>query len=247
MRVLVVCAVADEGRAVMRHLGEAVATAVGPYRQAARTLGAADDPIGPAPTTDIITVVSGVGEAASAAATATALAIDPSIGLVVSAGIAGGISVRAPIGGVVVADRIVAADLGAEEPGSPGVRIPLSALGYDGGVVEVPDGLVRRAAAFTDAVVGTILTVSTVTASEERIKDFTRAHPEALAEAMEGHGVAVAASAHGVPMLEVRTISNPVGVRDPKDWDIEGALDALADAMHALLGDGRGTSLAAGA
>lgn len=247
MRVLVVCAVAEEARAVMRNLGDAVATTLGPYRMAARTLTADDDVIGPAPTSDVVTVVSGVGEAASAAATATALAIDPSIGLVVSAGIAGGISVRAPIGGVVVADRIVAADLGAEEPGSPGARIPLSALGYDGGVVTTPEGLVRRAAAFTGAVVGTILTVSTVTASEQRIMDFTRAHPEALAEAMEGHGVAVAAAAHGIPMLELRTISNPVGVRDPQDWDIEGALDALADAMHALLGDGRSTTLAAGA
>jgi futalosine hydrolase len=138
---------------------------------------------------------------------------------------------------------VVAADLGAEEPGSPGARIPLSVLGYEGGSLDADPDLVRRAAALTSGVVGTILTVSTVTASPERIDDFVRTHPEALAEAMEGHGVAVAAQAHGLPFLEMRTISNPVGVRDPKDWDITGALDALADATHALLGDGRAATL----
>jgi futalosine hydrolase len=245
MRVLVVCAVADEARAVMRHLGEATATTVGPYRMAARTLTADDDVLGPAPRSDVVTLVSGIGEAAAAAATATALALDPSIGAVVNAGIAGGLSTRAPIGGVVVASRIIAADLGAEEPGSPGARIPLTALGYDGGTIEPDPDLVRRAAALTSAEVGTILTVSTVTASAERIADFVRTHPDALAEAMEGHGVAVAAAAHGLPMLELRTVSNPIGVRDPRDWDIDGALDALADAAHGLLGDGRSNGLSA--
>lgn len=228
----------------MRHLGEAEPIAVGPYRLAARTI-AGEDHVGPVSGTDVVTLVSGIGEAAAAAATATACALDPTIGLVVSAGIAGGFSTRVPVGGVVIADRIVAADLGAEEPGSPGARIPLTALGYEGGSLDPDLEIVRRAAAFTSAEVGTILTVSTVTASVERIDDFVRMHPEALAEAMEGYGVAVAAHAHGLPFLELRTISNPVGVRDPGDWDIDGALAALSDAMHELLGDRRGAALIA--
>jgi futalosine hydrolase len=244
VRVLVVCAVAEEARAVMRHLGPAEPTTCGPYRLAARTVSGQDE-VGPPSRTNVLTLVSGIGEAAAAAATATACALDPSIGLVVSAGIAGGFSTRVPVGGTVIADRIVAADLGAEEPGSPGARIPLTALGYEGGVLEADAEVVRRAAAFTSAEVGTVLTVSTVTASIERIDDFIRTHPEALAEAMEGHGVAVAAVAHALPFMELRTISNPVGVRDPGDWDIAGALDALADAMHALLGDGRSGALIA--
>lgn len=235
---------AEEARAVMRHLGDAEPIAIGPYRLAARTVGGTDH-VGPAVESDVVTLVSGIGEAAAAAATATACALDPTIGLVVSAGIAGGFSTRVPVGGVVIADRIVAADLGAEEPGSPGARIPLTALGYEGGVLIADPEVVRRAAAFTSADVGTILTVSTVTASIERIDDFIRAHPEALAEAMEGHGVAVAAHAHALPFLEIRTISNPVGVRDPTDWDIEGSLGALSDAMHQLLGDRRGAALIA--
>jgi futalosine hydrolase len=241
VRTLVVCAVAEEARAVMRHLGDAEPTTIGPYRLVARTL--TDDLVGPGTRTDVLTLVCGVGDAAAAAATATALALDPSIGLVVNAGIAGGFSTRIPVGGVVIADRIVAADLGAEEPGSPGARVPLTVLGYDGGTVVPDPGLVQRAAALTQGAIGTILTVATVTASAERIDDFIRTHPEAVAEAMEGHGVAVAAEVHGLPVLEMRTISNPVGVRDPKDWDIEGALDALADATHALLGDGRASTL----
>lgn len=180
-------------------------------------------------------MAAGVGEAAAAAATATALALDPTIDLVISAGIAGGFAPRIGVGHVVIADHIVAADLGAEEPGSPGTRIPLAAMGYGGGDIACDPALVRRAVALTNARVGMILTVSTITASEERIADFVRTHPDALAEAMEGHGVAVAAQLHGKPFLELRTISNPVGVRDIGAWSMDEALDALSDAMYTLL------------
>ena len=134
-----------------------------------------------------------------------------------------------------IADQIVAADLGAEESGAPGTLIPLSAMGYDGGDIACDPALVRRAAALTDAQVGLILTVSTITASEDRIDNFVRTHPTALAEAMEGHGVAVAAQVHGKPFLELRTISNPVGVRDIGSWSMDEAFDALSDAVYRLL------------
>ena len=227
VRVLVVCAVADEARAAVRRLGPTRPTTVGPYRSAVASEGD--------PGIAVVAVACGIGEAAAASATATALALDPSIDLVLNAGIAGGFAPRVAVGDVVIANRIVAADLGAEEPGSPGARVPLSALGYSGGDITCDPSLVRRAASLTNAHVGTILTVSTVTASAERIDDFVRHHPEALAEAMEGHGAAVAAVAFGTAFLELRTISNPVGVRDPKSWSIEDALDALAEAMHELL------------
>ena len=227
MRVLVVCAVADEARACVRRLGPTQPTTVGPYRSAVATEGD--------PSVSVIALACGIGEAAAASATATALALDPSIDLVINAGIAGGFAPRIGVGDVVIADRIVAADLGAEEPGSPGARVPLSALGYSGGDITCDATVVRRAAMLTNAAVGTILTVSTVTASAQRIDDFVRHHPEALAEAMEGHGVAVAAQAYGIAFLELRTISNPVGVRDPKSWSIDDALESLADAMYELL------------
>ncbi|MFH8368679.1 futalosine hydrolase [Streptomyces sp. NPDC018031] len=179
---------------------------------------------------------AGVGPAAAAAATATALTAAALRGapyeLVVSAGIGGGFAPAAPPESVVVADVITAADLGAETPEG---FAPVTELGF--GTVEhrPPEALVRAAAEATGAVRGTVLTVSTVTGSAARATGLRTRHPAAVAEAMEGFGVAEAAAAHGVPVCEVRTISNPVGPRDRAAWRIREALDALCDAFRELV------------
>ncbi len=51
---------------------------------------------------------------------------------------------------------------------------------------------------------------------------------------MEGFGVAEAAAAHGVPVLELRTVSNAVGPRDRDAWRIGAALGALTTAFGEL-------------
>jgi len=53
---------------------------------------------------------------------------------------------------------------------------------------------------------------------------------------MEGFGVAEAAVRHGVPVGELRAISNEVGVRGAVSWDIAGALGALRRAARELPG-----------
>jgi len=60
------------------------------------------------------------------------------------------------------------------------------------------------------------------------------AMPEAVAEAMEGFGVATAASRAGTAFAELRTISNPVGPRDRDLWRLTEALAALEAAAGAL-------------
>ncbi|WP_042412883.1 futalosine hydrolase [Streptacidiphilus anmyonensis] len=227
-RILVVTAVAPEAAAVLRGAGAALPHA----GQVERTLpgGYALTALGP-----VDVVVGGVGPAAAAAATATALALAPTAyGLVVSAGIAGGFAPAAPIGSAVVAEAVVAADLGAETP-----------EGFSD-VTELGFGRVRHACAFVDPVLrrlrdaglpaatGPVLTVSTVTGSAERAAELLRRHPGAVAEAMEGFGVAEAAAGHGVPVLELRTVSNAVGPRDRAAWRIGEALDALAGVFTRL-------------
>ena len=54
-------------------------------------------------------------------------------------------------------------------------------------------------------------------------------------EAMEGFGVLRAASLAGVPAIELRAISNPVGEADRGRWRIEDALAALRDGVRRLL------------
>ncbi len=181
-------------------------------------------------------VVAGVGPAAAAAATATALALAPDAGyaLAVSAGIAGGFAPAAPLGCAVVAEAMVAADLGAETPDG---FTDVASLGFGRVRHDCPqaDDVVRalRGHGLRTAT-GPVLTVSTVTGSAERAAELLRRHPGVVAEAMEGFGVAEAAAGHGVPVLELRTVSNAVGPRDRAAWRIGEALDALAGVFAAL-------------
>lgn len=86
------------------------------------------------------------------------------------------------------------------------------------------------------AVAGPVLTLSAQTGTDRRAEELGARHPTALTEAMEGAGVATAALRHGLPVSEVRTVSNLVGRRDESAWDKPVALDRLARAFAALLG-----------
>ncbi|MER6355079.1 futalosine hydrolase [Streptomyces sp. NPDC001634] len=173
-------------------------------------------------------VAVGVGPALAAATTASVLTAAALRGtpydLVVSAGIAGGFAPHAPVGSLVVADDIVAADLGAETPDG---FVPVTELGFGTVNHRPPQSLVQDLAAAIGAPTGAVLTVSTVTGSAARAAELRARHPHALAEAMEGFGVAEAAAAHGTPVVEIRAVSNPVGPRDRAAWRIGDALSAL--------------------
>ncbi|MET9531018.1 futalosine hydrolase [Streptomyces sp. NPDC006649] len=208
MRVLIVTAVPAERDAVTRAFGDLADPGAG--------------------TGSFEVIAAGVGPAAAAAGTATALARG-SYGLVVSAGIGGGF--HAAPGSLLVADAIVAADLGAETPDG---FVPVTELGFGSVEHRPPAALVRAVADATGATPGTVLTASTVTGTAERAAGLLAAHPAAVAEAMEGFGVAEAAAQAGVPVLEIRAVSNAVGPRDRDAWRIGDALAALTAAFGKL-------------
>ncbi|MFE1438239.1 futalosine hydrolase [Streptomyces sp. NPDC058739] len=181
-------------------------------------------------------LAGGVGPARAAASVAVALTAAALDGapytLVVSAGIAGGFLPGAPVGSLVVADEITAADLGAETADG---FLPVTELGFGTVTHRPPEDLVRRAAAAAGARTGAVLTVSTVTGTAAGAAALRERHPRALAEAMEGFGVAEAAVAlHGTPVMEIRAISNPVGPRDRAAWRIGEALAALTEGFGKL-------------
>ncbi|MQS12810.1 futalosine hydrolase [Streptomyces kaniharaensis] len=221
-RLLVVVAVPVEAEAVLRGLPGGARVLPLPGGELHRVEGSPVD-----------VLAGGVGPAAAAAAASAALAAHR-YGLVVSAGIGGGFAPGAPVGATVVADAIVAADLGAETPEG---FADVTELGF-GTVRHTPPpaavALAARALAGLGAVTGPVLTVSTVTGSAERAAALATRHPGAAAEAMEGFGVAEAAARHGVPVFELRTVSNPVGPRDRAAWRIGEALAALERAFAAL-------------
>jgi len=227
-RLLVVTAVAPEAAAVLRGVRAAV-TGAEPV-ETRLPGGFLLHRCGP-----VDVLAAGVGPAAAAAGTATALALAPDrYALVVSAGIAGGFAPAAPLGCAVVADAVVAADLGAQTPDGFAT------------VTELGFGRVRHetahpepvAAALRDAglatAVGPVLTVSTVTGSAARAAELSARHPGAVAEAMEGFGVAEAATGFGVPVLELRAVSNAVGPRDRAAWRIGDAFATLERIFAAL-------------
>lgn len=154
-----------------------------------------------------------------------------------SVGIGGGFPGLAPLGSLVVASEMIAADLGAETP--EGFR-SAAELGFGSVSVPADRGTVQAvsaalAAAGLPVSTGIVLTVSTATGTAETAAAHLARHPHAVAEAMEGHGVAVAAQALGLPVLELRAISNLVGPRDRAAWKIGDAMEALTAAAAILL------------
>ncbi|MEH0931037.1 futalosine hydrolase [Micromonospora sp. CPCC 205558] len=184
----------------------------------------------------------GVGPAIAGAATARLLALAEAAGrpyrAVVSAGVAGGFTGRAEVGDTVLGTASIAADLGAESADGfipvDELGMPPALLGAGSRVPADPGLLATLRAALPTATTGPVLTVSTVTGTTASTDELRRRHPEAVAEAMEGYGVAVAAAQAGLPFAELRTISNPIGPRDRDAWRLREALAALTAAAPAL-------------
>ncbi|MDF2835768.1 MAG: futalosine nucleosidase, partial [Paenibacillus sp.] len=215
-----------------RSLAVLVVTAVDAERDAVLR-GIADAAIASCVRFDVI--AAGVGPAYAAASTAAALARGE-YDLVVSAGIGGGFPGVAEIGSLVVADEIVAADLGAETADG---QLTLDELGFGTSRAPVDAEWSARfyaalASAGLDTSCGPILTVSLATGRAETMELRRSLVPGAAAEGMEGYGVAVAAAGFGIACAELRAISNAVGPRDRSTWRIGDALRALENAFRAI-------------
>jgi len=214
--LLAVVATAQECRALLEGV-TASPLELGPYRAFTTETAAV--------------IISGIGPASSAAATAHALATLP-VEAVLSVGICGGFVGAAEIGDVIVATDIVAADLGAD---SPEGFLAMGQLGWADDSHPIDPSLVRTVAELLGEVVtGPLLTVSTVTGTDARAGELAERHG-AVGEAMEGWGVLTAALPHGLPVLEIRTVSNLVGVRDLTSWDLPSAFASLTNVGKRLL------------
>jgi futalosine hydrolase len=178
-------------------------------------------------------LAAGVGPAAAAARTAAALAAGGDYGLVISAGIGGGFDGRAEVGSLAIASEIVAADLGVETPDG---FSSLDELGFGASRISVDAALAAMVTAALLAAglpvhIGPVLTVSMATGTAATALERAARVPNAAAEGMEGFGVAIAAQDCGLPILEIRAISNKVGPRDRSAWRIEDALKRLEEAF----------------
>ncbi len=180
-------------------------------------------------------LVAGVGSVVAAVKTAKELAA-AKYSLVISAGIGGGFPGRAEVGSLVMANEIVVADLGAET--LEGFR-SVDELGFGYTQIQTDASLVDRVTrallvAKIPFTMGPVLTVSTVTGTAAKGVEMAARVADATAEAMEGFGVGVAAVESGLPVLEMRAISNIVGPRERSKWRIKEALEVLEAASAVL-------------
>jgi futalosine hydrolase len=227
-RLVVVCAVDAEADAVVAGLATPIRVSLSgvPARRCEH------DGV----TVDVVTAA--VGPAAAAAVTAAALAGGDHHGAI-SMGIAGAfVDAGAGVCDLVVADRIVYADLGVQTDEG---FLPIDSLGFGDAThsSEPPPTVVgelaaRARAAGITTCIGPVLTLTTFTGTDARALELRDRHG-AVAEAMEGAGLATACALTGAVALELRTMSNLVGSRDRNAWDLPGSLLALTAVAQACL------------
>lgn len=223
-RIAIVTAVAAERDAIAGGVGVSERQHTGPFETVIGIVRG---------DADLVVLAAGVGPAASAAA-AMALALG-GVDVLICAGVGGGFAGRAAIGDVVVATSVVAGDLGAHTAEG---FLDLAMLGFGTSTYAVDAAAsahtAERLAAHGVATRrGPIVSVSAATGTDERAAELAHRY-DAAAEAMEGAGVAHVAALMGIPLVELRAISNLVGRRDVSSWDLPAALSALERAMRTL-------------
>jgi nucleoside phosphorylase len=158
---------------------------------------------------DRVGLACGIGPVEAAAATARALAVDPPKG-VVHVGVAGARGLTP--GALVIGSESVYCDIAAEIP-------VIDRVSPDASLFEA----VR--AALPDALALPIGTSAAVGGTDTGLR----------VEAMEGFDVLRACAQAGVPAVEIRAISNEITEADRARWRIGRAIEALAEALPAVL------------
>ena len=154
-------------------------------------------------------LVCGIGPVEAASATARALALGE-WRAVLHIGVAGGRGLEP--GSLVIGTEAVYSDLAAE-------------IEFTNRVSATPRLLAAARAALPDVPALPIATSAAVNGARDGV----------LVEAMEGFGVLRAAGIAGVPAIEIRAISNAIGERDRRRWEIGKAITALSSAVPALI------------
>lgn len=77
---------------------------------------------------------------------------------------------------------------------------------------------------------GNFVTLSAVSGTQKRARELEKRF-HAICENMEGAALAQICTMYGIPLLELRGISNTAGVRDKRRWDFKGASENCQKAV----------------
>jgi futalosine hydrolase len=175
----------------------------------------------------VVLLRTGVGPVNAAAALAALLARERATA-VVCCGVGGAYPGSGlATGDVACAESETYADLGAE---SPSGFLDMEALGFP--VIEGAPPIFNRLPLdlFPAARRVPFVTRTTCTGTDAAAREIA-ARTKGAVESMEGAAIAHVARLHGVPVGEVRGISNRVGDRDRRSWRVREAAEAAQRAL----------------
>lgn len=191
----------------------------------------------------VILLITGIGPVNAALALGRIVGSDPGLGGVLNLGIAGSFRPdNIPIGSVVSVETEIWPEFGLyTENGLDPRGLGLGQGRIQGRVVWDRLGLhpqrqAQRMGLELDSnwpqVVS--LSVAGVSGTSSRAAEL-QARTGAEVENMEGFALAWACVVHDLPFVQVRSISNLVGSRDEKEWDMDLALNVLQAAAKRLV------------
>lgn len=172
----------------------------------------------------------------NAAHAATMAIIERTPGAIVVCGVGGAYpSSGLSMGDVASADIEIYGDLGAQ---SPSGFLDMQTLGFPVVAGSAPLFNEIPMQVFPTSNCVRFVTVSTCTGTEASAREIA-SRTKGSVENMEGAAIAHVARLHGVPVGEVRGISNMVTNRDTKSWRMKDAAIAAQDAVIAWLENSR--------
>ena len=174
-------------------------------------------------------LVTGVG-AVNAAYSLTRFLHNEPTNAIISCGIAGaypGAFNELGIGSVVCAESECYGDLGAD---SPDGFLDLQALGFPLIAGQEPVYNTLPLQIFPAERRARFVTVNTCTGTDERAAHIA-SRTRGAVESMEGAAIAHVAKLYGIPVGEIRGISNRAGNRDRSSWRVKEAAVAAQEAL----------------
>lgn len=155
--------------------------------------------------------------------------------IIIQAGIGGCFDKNIPLGSVVVIKQETIADLGVIEENRMKTLFDLKLVSPDqfpfskGWLVNKSEALKKVK---TKKVKG--ISINEITTSKQKIK-FYKENFDPVVESMEGAALHYVCLMEKIPFLQIRGVSNYVGERNKKNWDIKNSISNLNKELIRLL------------
>ena len=184
------------------------------------------------PPTDIL--VTGIGLTAATYSITRQISLKRP-GMIIQAGIAGCFQKAIALGSVFSVKKEAIADLGVVEAGKSRTIFDLGLLSRDstpyskGWLVNKSDILKKITLRKVNAI-----TVNQVSTEVKKIKSY-QATFDPLLESMEGAALHYTCLMENIPFIQLRAVSNYIGERNKKNWDMKTAITNLNNELIRLL------------